>query len=49
VSALTRCGTSKILADPDVRELCIRMMEEMQLCAQRLGLEMNITPAERSR
>ncbi len=47
LSALTRCGTSKMLADPDVRELCIRMMEEMQLCAQRLGLEMNITPAER--
>jgi 2-dehydropantoate 2-reductase len=47
LSALTRCGTSRILADPDVRELCIRMMEEMQLCAQRLGLEMNITPAER--
>jgi 2-dehydropantoate 2-reductase len=47
LSALTRCGTSRILADPDVRELCIRMMEEMQSCAQRLGLEMNITPAER--
>jgi len=47
LSALTRCGTSKMLSCPDVRELCIRMMEEMQSCAQRLGLEMNITPAER--
>ncbi len=47
LSALTRCGTSRMLADPDVRELCIRMMEEMQSCAQRLGLEMNIAPAER--
>jgi len=47
LSALTRCGTSKMLSCPDVRELCIRMMEEMQSCAQHLGLEMNITPAER--
>ena len=47
LSALTRCGTSKMLSCPDVRELCIRMMEEMQSCAQRLGLEMSITPAER--
>jgi 2-dehydropantoate 2-reductase len=47
LSALTRCGTSKILADADVRELCIRMMEEMQVCARRLDLQMNITPAER--
>jgi 2-dehydropantoate 2-reductase len=47
LSALTRCGTSKMLADVDVRELCIRMMEEMQLCARRLDLQMNITPAER--
>lgn len=47
LSALTRCGTSKMLADSDVRELCIRMMEEMQLCARRLDLQMNITSAER--
>ncbi len=47
LSALTRCGTSKMLSCADVRELCIRMMEEMQLCAQRLDLQMNITPAER--
>ena len=47
LSALTRCGTSRMLGDADVRELCVRMMEEMQACAQRLGLQMNMTPAER--
>jgi 2-dehydropantoate 2-reductase len=47
LSALTRCGTAKMLADPDVRELCIRMMEEMQLCAQLLQLAVAITAAER--
>jgi 2-dehydropantoate 2-reductase len=47
LSALTRCGTSRMLADADVRELCIRMMEEMQLCAKRLDLQMSMTPAER--
>jgi 2-dehydropantoate 2-reductase len=47
LSALTRCGTSKLLADADVRELCIRMMEEMQACAQRLDLQINMKPAER--
>ena len=47
LSALTRCGTSKLLADADVRELCGRMMEEMQVCAQRLDLQISMTPAER--
>ncbi len=47
LSALTRCGTSRMLGDADVRELCIRMMEEMQLCAARLDLQMSMTPAER--
>jgi 2-dehydropantoate 2-reductase len=47
LSALTRCGASKLLGDPDVRELCMRMMEEMQMCGQRLDLEMRMTPAER--
>ena len=47
VSALTRCGTAKILADEDVRELCVRMMEEMQECGRRLGLQIALTPAER--
>jgi 2-dehydropantoate 2-reductase len=47
LSALTRCGTSKMLANDDVRALCIRMMEEMQLCAQKLNLAVAMSPAER--
>jgi 2-dehydropantoate 2-reductase len=47
LSALTRSGTARILADADVRELCVRMMEEMQVCARRLDLQMSMTPAER--
>jgi 2-dehydropantoate 2-reductase len=47
LSALTRCGTAKMLANADVRELCVRMMEEMQLCGERLNLHMAITAAER--
>jgi 2-dehydropantoate 2-reductase len=47
LSALTRCGTSRMLADADVRELCVRMMEEMQECGRRLQLTMSMTPAER--
>src|SRR5476651_1765696 len=47
LSALTRRGTAKMLANDDVRALCIRMMEEMQLCAQKLNLAVAISPAER--
>jgi 2-dehydropantoate 2-reductase len=47
LSALTRCGTSRILGDADVRELCVRMMEEMQQCGRRLDLQMSMTAAER--
>jgi 2-dehydropantoate 2-reductase len=47
LSALTRSGTAKMLANPLVRELCVHMMEEMQLCAQRLDLNIAMTPAER--
>jgi 2-dehydropantoate 2-reductase len=47
LSALTRCGTAKMLANAEVRELCVRMMEEMQLCAQRLNLAISMSPAER--
>src|SRR5882757_4136779 len=47
ISALTRCGTAEMLANADVRELCIRMMEEMQLCAQQLELAVSITATER--
>jgi 2-dehydropantoate 2-reductase len=47
LSALTRCGTSRIIGDADVRELCVRMMEEMQQCGRRLDLQMSMTAAER--
>jgi 2-dehydropantoate 2-reductase len=47
LSALTRCGTSKILANADVRELCVHMMDEMQLCAQQLNLDVAMSPQER--
>jgi 2-dehydropantoate 2-reductase len=47
LSALTRCGTAQLLADPDVRNLCQHMMEEMQRCALRLSLRIDMTPAER--
>lgn len=47
LSALTRCGTAKMLANADVRALCIRMMEEMQVCARQLGLAVAITAEER--
>jgi 2-dehydropantoate 2-reductase len=47
LSALTRSGTSRMLADGDVRELCVRMMEEMQQCGRRLDLHIPMTPAER--
>lgn len=47
LSALTRSGTSTMLANADMRDLCIRMMEEMQLCARRLNLAVEITAEER--
>ena len=47
LSALTRCGTARMLADAEVRELCIRMMEEMQRCAERLKLRIAMSAAER--
>jgi 2-dehydropantoate 2-reductase len=47
LSALTRRGTSTMLANADVRELCLHMMEEMQLCAQRLNLRVAMSSAER--
>jgi 2-dehydropantoate 2-reductase len=47
LSALTRSGTAKMLANAEVRELCFHMMEEMQLCAQRLDLQIAMTPADR--
>jgi 2-dehydropantoate 2-reductase len=47
LSALTRCSTGKMLANAEVRELCVHMMNEMQLCAQRLNLGVAMSAAER--
>lgn len=47
LSALTRCGTAKMLANADVRDLCVHMMDEMQHCARRLNLGVAMSPAER--
>jgi len=47
LSALTRSGTARMLGCPEIRELCVRMMEEMQVCGNMLDLQMNMTPAER--
>jgi 2-dehydropantoate 2-reductase len=47
LSALTRSGSSRMLGSPDIRNLCVRMMEEMEACARHLDLQMSMTPAER--
>jgi 2-dehydropantoate 2-reductase len=47
LSALTRCGTSKMLASREIRELCSHMMQEMQACGRQLGLELSMTAAQR--
>jgi 2-dehydropantoate 2-reductase len=47
LSALTRSGTAALLADTDVRALCVAMMEEMHACGLRLGLAGDITAQER--
>ena len=47
LSALTRAGTARLLAEDDVRGLCLRMMEEMHACAAPLGLAVNLSAAER--
>jgi 2-dehydropantoate 2-reductase len=47
LSALTRCGTAKMLGNGHVREVCLRMMDEMQQCAAPLNLESAMTAQER--
>jgi 2-dehydropantoate 2-reductase len=47
LSALTRSGVGRMLANGFVRELCVRMMDEMQLCAAPLNLQIGITAQER--
>jgi 2-dehydropantoate 2-reductase len=47
ISALTRASTGRMLGDPEVRSLCLRMMEEMAAVGQRIGLPFDMTPAQR--
>jgi 2-dehydropantoate 2-reductase len=47
LSALTRSATARMLGSVEVRELCAHMMQEMQQCAQRLDLRIDMTPEER--
>lgn len=47
ISALTRRGTTGMLANGHVRELCVSMMEEMQHCAAPLNLAVSMKPEER--
>jgi 2-dehydropantoate 2-reductase len=47
LSAITRSGTARMLGSPEVRQLCVRMMEEMQACGQILDLRSNMTPEDR--
>jgi 2-dehydropantoate 2-reductase len=47
LSALTRSGTARMLGSPAVRDLCVHMMEEMQVCGKHLDLQMAMTPAQR--
>jgi 2-dehydropantoate 2-reductase len=47
LSALTRSGTGTLLGDPDVRDLCLKMMEEMQRCGEILDLRLGVTALER--
>jgi 2-dehydropantoate 2-reductase len=47
LSALTRCATGTMLGSAEVRELCAHMMREMQKCAGRLDLRIDMSPEER--
>jgi 2-dehydropantoate 2-reductase len=47
LSALTRSGTAALLADAEVRTLCLAMMEEMRACGLRLGLAGDSSAEER--
>lgn len=47
LSALTRATTGRLLDDPDVRTLCLRMMEEMAAAGERIGLPFAMPATER--
>jgi len=47
LSALTGSGTAGMLGDPDIRELCLKMMQEMRECGELLGLAGAMSAPER--
>jgi 2-dehydropantoate 2-reductase len=47
ISALTRAGTARMLADAEVRTLCLRMMDEMAAVGARIGLPFAMSASER--
>jgi 2-dehydropantoate 2-reductase len=47
ISALTRATTGRMLGDPEIRELCLRMMEEMAAAGARIGLPFAMSAADR--
>ncbi|MFI4913600.1 MAG: 2-dehydropantoate 2-reductase [Steroidobacterales bacterium] len=47
LSALTRATTGRLLDDPQVHALCLKMMTEMAACGARLGLDCELDPLER--
>lgn len=47
LSALTRATTARMLDDDEVRELCLRMMEEMAAAGAKIGLPFKLSAAER--
>jgi 2-dehydropantoate 2-reductase len=47
LSALTRSTTARLFASAEVRELCVRMMQEMQGVGERLELRIDMSPEER--
>jgi 2-dehydropantoate 2-reductase len=47
LSALMRSGTAAMLSDPEVCEICVHMMDEMQACGVPLQLRLDMTALER--
>jgi 2-dehydropantoate 2-reductase len=47
LSALTRATTGRMLDDPDVRSLCLHMMDEMAAAGERIGLPFALSAPDR--
>jgi len=47
ISALTRATTGRMLNDPDIHALCLRMMEEMAAAGARIGLPFGMSATDR--